>query len=141
MCSYSHSIAFWAMANCSWLGINQEFFYANGKRTISLDLPPSTAHILFSSCSPSGESKSLFPPTQAVSEGSSKRTIDVHKNLKLLRCKAQCPQSGKDTHTPHGARGFYQKEGKAPIKASGKFHAYGLAEFGLINICTVGFVV
>lgn len=51
----------------------------------------------------------------------------MHKKLKLLQM--QGPVSTQWRRQPHSTawngmvgRGFYQKEGKASVKASGKFH-------------------
>lgn len=127
--SYFHFIAFWVAANCSQLGTHQEFFYAKRRRTINLDLLQCT--LCFPLALHLGILKVVSTYTSCVrgklKKEKNKRIIKENRKLKPLQ--KQGPVSTQWKRQPCStvwtgmvARGFYQKEGKVSIKASGKFY-------------------
>lgn len=148
ICSSSHLAAFWVVSNRSESGMIWGFPKQTGgwnRRTINLDMPPSTVHTLFSSCSLFGDSKRLFhlhrPCLREAQKGNR-----CTKWWSSSKCKDKCPCSGEGNHTQQyrmtwcqGAA--YLKKAKYLLKIVGDFLGYGIAEFGPVNTPIVGFVV
>lgn len=124
-CSYSHFIAFWVMANCSQLGTNQGF-----PKQTKEGASTRTCHLLQCMlCFPLAlhlEIPGVFRLHKLCLREAQKGEL-MHKKLKPLQMQGSVSMQWR--RQPHSTvwngvviRGFYQKEGKVPIKASGKFY-------------------